>query len=361
MTIRRAGEPERERVTIRTVAAHAGVSVTAVSKVTRNAYGVSEALRKKVEDSIAVLGYRPSRAAQGLRGKTHTIGVLLIDIRNPFLPDVIGGINDVMAPANYRAMIGVGESRSQLETSLIESMIDYKMDGLVLVAPSLPADVISEYARQIPIVAVGYHDSGVKTFDTVNCNDQKGAALAVEAFQAQGYLDIGMLSLVAGNAHKVSVVRQREVGFRKAIRLAGLEERPIVKIALEAPDRENIMRDYINNPSRPRAVLCWSDLDAIKLYDIATDMGVKVPEELAIIGYDNSPTTSLRRIDLASIDQGGTHLGELAAQTLLSRISGRTDAVKLFTEPSLVPRSSLGRRDALDNPVIYLGNGKKAP
>ncbi|QTG16978.1 LacI family transcriptional regulator (plasmid) [Agrobacterium tumefaciens] len=342
MTNSKIGEPERERVTIRTVAAHAGVSVTAVSKVTRNAYGVSDALRRKVEDSISVLGYRPSRAAQGLRGKTHTIGVLLIDIRNPFLPDVIGGINHVMRPANYRAMIGVGESRSQLETSLIESMIDYKMDGLVLVAPSLPADVISEYAKEIPIVAVGYHDSGARTFDTVNCNDQKGAALAVEAFQAVGYRDIGMLSLAAGHAHKVSVVRQRELGFRKAIRLAGLEERPILKIALEAPDRENIMRDYIMGASRPRAVLCWSDLDAIKLYDMATAMGVNVPDDLAIIGYDNSPTTSLRSIDLASIDQGGGRLGELAAQTLLSRISGRSEPTKLLIEPSLVPRSSLG-------------------
>ncbi|RWX74896.1 LacI family transcriptional regulator [Neorhizobium lilium] len=342
LTVRKPPEGKHERVTIRTVAAHAGVSVTAVSKVTRNAYGVSDALRRKVEESIACLGYRPSRAAQGLRGKTHTIGVLLIDIRNPFLPDVIGGINAIMAPADYRAMIGVGESRSQLETSLIESMIDYKMDGLVMVAPSLPADIISEYARQIPIVAIGYHDSSVKTFDTVNCNDQKGAALAVEAFEAHGYRDIGMLSLAAGHAHKVSVIRQREMGFKKAIRLAGLDERAIFKIALEAPDREKIMRDYINDPSRPRAVLCWSDLDAIKLYDIATDMGVKVPDELAIIGYDNSPTTSLRRIDLASIDQGGARLGELAAQTLLTRISGRKETVKLLNDPTLVSRSSLG-------------------
>lgn len=339
---------ERGRVTIRTVAAHAGVSVTAVSKVTRNAYGVSDTLRKKVEESIAFLGYRPSRAAQGLRGKTHTIGVLLIDISNPFLADVIMGVNAVMAPSNYRAMIGVGQSRSQLETSLIESMIDYKMDGLILVAPSLPSSVIAEFATQIPIVTIGYHDPNPSHFDTVNCNDQTGAALAVEAFIAAGYDDIGMFSLIPGSAHTVSVVRQRELGYKKAMKKAGFPSAPIERIALEAPDRPRELRNYLLNANRPHAVFCWSDLDALQLLHQASECGLRVPEDLAIIGYDNSPTAALNQIGLASIDQNSMTLGKLAGEVLLTRIGGRSAPVKLLVEPELASRkSAISRKDKL--------------
>ncbi|MGO7427172.1 LacI family DNA-binding transcriptional regulator, partial [Rhizobium ruizarguesonis] len=141
MSIEEKQKPQRnDRVTIRTVATHAGVSVAAVSKVMRNAYGVSDALRARVTDAIEALAYRPSRAARGLRGRSFTIGVLLIDIRNPFLPEVIAGVNGVLAPSHYQAMIGVSDARVQLETSLIESLIDYKMDGLILVAPRLPSE-----------------------------------------------------------------------------------------------------------------------------------------------------------------------------------------------------------------------------
>jgi LacI family transcriptional regulator len=96
------------RVTIRTVAADAGVSVAAVSKVMRNAYGVSDALRLKVEASIERLGYRPSVAARGMRGRTFTLGVLLVGIDNPFLPGIYQGIESVTEAAGYKIMVGVG-------------------------------------------------------------------------------------------------------------------------------------------------------------------------------------------------------------------------------------------------------------
>lgn len=342
MTVRENAESKHERVTIRTVAAHAGVSVAAVSKVLRNAYGVSDALRRRVEESIELLDYRPSRAARGLRGRTYTIGLLLVDISNPFLPEVIAGVNGVLAPSNYRAMIGVGEAKTQLETSLIESMIDYKMDGLVLVAPRLPSEVISRFARQIPIVAVGYHDPAAADFDTVNCDDQRGAALAVEALLERGYREIGMLSLGAREGHKVSVVHQREKGFRQAMAAAGLGRQAcILNIPVTSPNREAAMRNFLADPKRPRAVFCWSDLDAVTLLNIAAEMGVRVPDELAVIGYDNSPTAALSLINLASIDQAAHELGALATKTLLSRIEGRREPARLLTTPSLVHRASV--------------------
>jgi LacI family transcriptional regulator len=334
----------KDRVTIRTVAAHAGVSVAAVSKVLRNAYGVSEALRSRVQTSIGTLGYRPSRTARGLRGSTFTIGLLLVDIRNPFLPEVIDGVNGVLAPSNYRAMIGVSEAKVQLETALIESMIDYKMDGLILIAPRLPSEVISRFADQIPIVAIGYHDPDARNFDTVNCDDQQGAALAVKAFVERGYRNIGMLTLGSREGHKVSVVRQREMGYRRTMEAAGLTaEIDIHSIPVASPEREESMRAFLSRPDRPEAVFCWSDLDAVTLLNIAVEMKIRIPEDLAVIGYDNSPTAALTLVNLASIDQSGRALGVLATETLLSRIEGRVAARSLVSAPAFIARRSLGR------------------
>ncbi|TCU07830.1 LacI family DNA-binding transcriptional regulator [Rhizobium sullae] len=343
MPIKEKSKPaKRDRVTIRTVAAHAGVSVAAVSKVMRDAYGVSENLRAKVTGSIEELGYRPSRTARGLRGRTFTIGLLLIDIRNPFLPEVIDGVNGVLAPSHYQAMIGVSEARTQLETSLIESMIDYKMDGLILVAPRLPSEIIAKFATQVPIVAVGYHDPKAETFDTVNADDQQGAEIAVEALLECGYRDIEMLSLGAREGHKVSVVHQREIGYRRAMQRAGLGSlAPIFHIPVNSPKREQAMRSFLARSDRPRAIFCWSDLDAITLLSTASEMGVRIPEDLAMIGYDNSATAALSLVNLASIDQSGRELGEAATRALLSRIEGRSEPEHLLLMPSLVSRKSL--------------------
>ncbi|MBB3609243.1 LacI family DNA-binding transcriptional regulator [Rhizobium sp. BK602] len=343
MSVDNQKKPERaERVTIRTVAAHAGVSVAAVSKVMRNAYGVSEGLRAKVTGSIEQLGYRPSRAARGLRGRTFTIGLLLVDIRNPFLPEVIDGVNAVLAPSHYQAMIGVGEARMQLETSLIESMIDYKMDGLILVAPRLPSEIIANFAAQIPIVAVGYHDPAAEAFDTINTDDQLGAEIAVEALVECGYGSIEMLSAFKHEGHKVSVVRQREIGYRRAMQRAGFGPAArINNIPVESPMREEAMRTFLMRPDKPRAVFCWSDLDAITVLSMASEVGVRVPEELAVVGYDNSSVAALGLVNLASIDQSGRELGQAATRALLTRIEGRRQPEHVLLSPSLVRRRSL--------------------
>src|SRR3954452_18383978 len=94
------------RVTIVDVARHAQVSTTAVSKVLRNAYGASPAMRAKVRQAIAELGYRPNAAARGLRGQTYTIGVMLPDIRNPFFPDILDGLTDTLRDTDYHVLLG---------------------------------------------------------------------------------------------------------------------------------------------------------------------------------------------------------------------------------------------------------------
>lgn len=326
--------------TIRTVAADAGVSVAAVSKVLRNAYGVSDGLRDRVQDSIERLNYRPSTAARGMRGQTYTVGLLLVEMTNPFLPQVVAGVNDVLSAASYKTMMGVGHAELQIETSLIESMLDVRMDGLILIAPRLAGDMLARYARQIPLVAVGHHEPTATMFDTVNSDDIAGARIATAALIARGYTQIEMVSLMPRDSSPFDVYVQREAGYRQAVTAAGLPVR-IVRLHERREALDADIASYFARPDLPQAVFCWSDIHAITLLNAARMRGLRVPQDFAIVGYDDTPTCALPLIDLASIDQKGHRLGALAAQSLLDRIGGRAVAHHQLIAPDLVVRSSI--------------------
>lgn len=330
------------RVTIKTVAADAGVSVAAVSKVMRNAYGVSEALRLRVEASIEKLGYRPSVAARGMRGRTFTLGVLLVGIDNPFLPGIYQGIESVAEAAGYKIMVGVGAARARTEVQLIEQMIDNRMDGLILVATQIAGETLERYAQQIPIVVVGHHEPYAQGYDTINNNDQMGAHLAVRALLDKGYREITHVTQAEQQDHFADVVAQREIGFRAAMAEAGLAERMrIIGLAQQLSARDAQIVELLSSPDRPKAIFCWSDLDAIPILNAAHRLGLRVPQDLAVVGYDNSPVAALSLVDLTSIDQDGPRLGRIAAEALFSRIQGRRVAEHVEIAPTLVVRGSI--------------------
>ncbi|WP_431324144.1 LacI family DNA-binding transcriptional regulator [Rhizobium sp. YTU87027] len=333
-------EAPHERITIRHVAKDAGVSVAAVSKVLRNAYGVSDILRHKVERSIEKLNYRPSVAARGMRGRTYTIGVLVIELSNTFLAGVIESANTTLSESSYKSLIGLGRSASPIEASMIESMIDNRMDGVLIIAPRISGKVLERYARQIPIVVIAHHEPQAQTYDTVNSDDWKGACLALEAALRQGYRDIAMLSYDLLDSPASVVAVQREMGYAQAMKQAGLQSR-VLRLPPVAMDRKVAINDFLTAQDRPRAVFVWSDLDAVPLINAARTSGVRVPEDLAIIGYDNSPFAAIPLVGLTSVDQNAAQLGRTAAETLMSRIDGREEVRHLLVEPHVEMRGSL--------------------
>lgn len=329
-----------ERITIRHVAKDAGVSVAAVSKVLRNAYGVSDILRHKVETSIEKLNYRPSVAARGMRGRTYTIGVLVIELSNTFLAGVIESANTTLSESSYKSLIGLGRSASPIEASMIESMIDNRMDGVLIVAPRISGKVLERYARQIPIVVIAHHEPQAETYDTVNSDDRKGGYLAVEAALRQGHRDIAMLSYDLLDSPASVVAVQREMGYVEAMKQAGLQSR-IIRLPPVATDRKVAINNFLSAQDRPRAVFVWSDLDAVPLLNAARTNGIRVPEDLAIVGYDNSPFAAIPLVGLTSVDQNAAQMGRTAAETLLSRIDGREDVRHVLIEPHVEIRGSI--------------------
>ncbi|MFE1500461.1 LacI family DNA-binding transcriptional regulator, partial [Streptomyces albidoflavus] len=186
-----------KRVTITDVARHAGVSTAAVSKVMRNAYGVSPSMQERVRAAMAELGYRPHAAARGMRGRTYTIGVLLDNLRNPFFADILDGIREQLGESEYTVLIGAAGFGAEDQARTIRAMVDRQMDGLILIAPGTPRTEVLATAVVTPTVVIGHHDTS-DAHDSVVDADDLGAGLVVDHLVALGHRDIALVS-AAGN------------------------------------------------------------------------------------------------------------------------------------------------------------------
>jgi len=342
-----APRKKSERVTIRTVAEDAGVSTAAVSKVLRDAYGVSDALRTRVQASMKKLGYRPHAAARGMRGQTYTLGVLLPDLRNPFFADIMDGVNDALVRTQYQALLGVGLSAEQQEHALIDAMIDRQMDGLILVAPRLPMAELKAISERVPVALIGLHLPKVATFDTINNDDELGARLVVRHLHDAGYRSIAYFALDLP-AHAVGMtVTHRAAGYRRAMEELGLSRQIHIVIADQtARNVRHAAQQLLQSRQRPEAIFCWTDFIALEILSVAREMGLSVPGDLAVVGYDNTSYCDLAQNALTSVDQSGQVLGLQAARLLVERIKGRETSEHFVVTPRLVARASSRARSS---------------
>ena len=326
------------RVTIREVAKDAGVSVAAVSKVLRDAYGVSDALRANVRASMHKLDYRPLAAARGMRGQTYTIGIVLPDLRNPFFADIMDGVNTALERTQYRAMIGISHSSVETEMGIVESMIDRQMDGMLMIGSTEDRRNLDIIAKRKPLVAIGHHDPEATTFDTVNNHDQQGAMLVVKHLAANGYRKIAMFSLVSGTS---TILIQRELGYRRGMMEAGLGKHINITSSSQILREVQLSaRRLLTGPQRPDAIFCWTDLIALEVISVAKELGLDIPNDLAVVGYDNTMFCDFTQNSLTSIDQSGEQLGLQAARLLIERIKGRAEAEHFVVTPRIVVRPS---------------------
>jgi DNA-binding LacI/PurR family transcriptional regulator len=329
-----------KKVTIKTVAEDAGVSVAAVSKVLRNAYGVSDVLRAKVQASMERLSYRPRPAARAMRGQTYTLGVVIPDLHNPFFSELMGGINTALERTQYQALLGVRGQSDFVEHAIIDALIDRQMDGLLLVGPGFDLAAMEEVARRTPMVTVGYHADATKLFDTVNNDDRLGAELAVRHLFDTGRRNIAMFTLKSTQLATVVTVH-REIGYRATMESLGLAKHVRV-VAAEQTAREiqMVARNLLSGRNRPEAIFCWTDFVALEVLSIAHELGLSVPGDIAIVGYDNTSYCDMAQNALTSIDQSGHVLGLQAIRLLIERVKGRRDAEHFVVTPRLVARNS---------------------
>ncbi len=331
-------KPRAERVTIKEVAEDAGVSVAAVSKVLRDAYGVSEALRGKVRASMQKLNYRPLAAARGMRGQTFTLGITLPDLRNPFFADILAGVNQALERTQYQPLLGISQSAPLIEEALIDAMIDRQMDGIILVGTTEVPDKLAEIAQRTPLVAIAHYAEPDAHFDTVNNDDVLGASLVVKHLAANGYRKVTMLSLASSTS---TIVAEREIGYRRTMEELGLGHHvTIVRAGQTVRDVHSAGSRLLQGRDRPDAIFCWTDFIALEIISVAGELGLIIPDDIAVVGYDNTVYCDFSQNSLTSIDQSGEVLGLQAARLLIERIRGRTTPERFVVTPRVVARNS---------------------
>ncbi|WP_433087568.1 LacI family DNA-binding transcriptional regulator [Dactylosporangium sp. CA-052675] len=331
------------RVTIVDVARHAGVSVTAVSKVLRNAYGASAEMQAKVRKAIAELEYRPHASARGMRGQTYTIGVMLPNIRNPFFADVLDGATEILDEAGYQVLIGPGSNGEAAEAHVTENMIDHSMDGLILVAPVSSRRHLDHVAGRVPTVIVGRHGRSAG-YDSVADDDLAGAALVVNHLADLGHRRIAHIEHLERDRDRIAEMPNavRAEGYRLAMRARGLEQ--YIDIASTSYTQKGGhlgAKQLLERKHPPTAIFAGADIVAMGVMQALADAGLAVPDDIAVAGYDNTMFAAFAPVGLTSVDQGGRQMGRNAARLLLDRTADHSrTATHMKISPTLVPRST---------------------
>lgn len=332
----------RRRVTIADVARHAQVSTTAVSKVIRNAYGASPAMRDKVMAAIEELGYRPHAAARAMRGRTYTIGVLLPHIRNPFFADIVDGLSEHLSETGYQAIMIQGGAAQKPEALAIEALVDRQVDGILMVSPLAPRARLEEVGHEIPTVVLGRHERS-PVYDAVFDDDEAGTELVVKHLIELGHRRIAHIThqdnSSARPADLLHIIRAET--YQRVMREHGLAGEIAVATAYYTEEGGYAgARELLSRSPRPTAIFAGADQAAFGALAAVHEAGLSVPGDISIAGYDNTRLAALPNISLTSVDQDGAVMGRAAGRLLLERIQGRTSAARFSVTPSLVPRRS---------------------
>ncbi|MEU4478961.1 LacI family DNA-binding transcriptional regulator [Micromonospora sp. NPDC023966] len=325
-----------ERVKMSDVARTAGVSVATVSKVVNGRYGVAQATVERVQQVIHELGYEASLGAQSLRShRTNVLGILVAEFE-PFSTELLKGASREVAGSGYQLLAyssGDGEGAAiGWERRSLARLSGTLIDGAVIVTPT-----VIETKHGFHVVAVDPH-TGPSGLPTVDSDNFAGAVLATNYLLSLGHRRIGHIS----GRPDLESARLREAGFRKAMADADVpvDERIVRVGGFRTESAAGTAAELLALPDRPTAIFAGNDLSAISTMDVARSMGLAVPDDLSVIGFDNVPESALVNPPLTTIMQPLQRMGAEALRLLIDLIAGveRDTHIRLPTE--LVVRAS---------------------
>jgi LacI family transcriptional regulator len=312
----------KKNATIQDIAHRAGVGVGTVSRVLNNHPNVSLVTRQRVQEAIAELGYRRRAAAKALRTrKSMAIGFITDFIAvTPFAGNVICGAQDVAWQHDHILLLVNTNADSVLEESAIETMLEREVEGIIYATMWHREVSLPDSIREVPVALVNCFVED-KSLPSVVPDERRGGYEAIHRLLRAGHRRIGFVN---HNREIPAQVLRRE-GYRNALSDAGIE----YDVALEVQRRSEpsggyeAMRQLLKLPNRPTAVFCFNDRMAMGAYDAIKQAGLKIPSEIAVIGYDNQELlASNLHPGLTSMELPHYEMGRWAAGFLLGEPSG---------------------------------------
>jgi LacI family transcriptional regulator len=332
----------QSKATIYDVADHAGVAISTVSRVLNDSQDVAEQTREKVVRAIRELQFRPNRTAKSLaQHSTRTLAVAVPTFTTPFHNELLKGVRDRLDDEDVDLLLCDLEWEAPKRT-LRGFLEGGAMDGLLLVGVAPDEEMAEELSMLgVPVVLIGTHLDG---FDSFYWEDKPGAKLAVEHLLDEGHTRIGMIT----TPHNNRIRNKRVAGYRQALEEAGLAFDPDLVVHGHTSKHDGFseesgyeaMQKLLALDTPVQAVFANSDVQAIGAWQAVGEAGFEVPEDFAIVGYDDIKVS--RFIELTTVAQHMYDAGNEATNLLLSRLvqSGPDEFVSRLVEPQLQIRKS---------------------
>ncbi|WP_255556036.1 LacI family DNA-binding transcriptional regulator [Tessaracoccus palaemonis] len=340
----RDGHGRRQRISTREVAARAQVSIGTVSNVLNYPDRVLPATRERVEEAIRELGWVPNKQARDLRaGRSQTIGLAVMDVTNPFFADLLRGANSALEAAGYRTVIGDADNDLDRQQRILHGFLEQRVRGVILGPIGLEAADLDEltHAGINTVLVDRVLEGGVCC--TVGVDDVAGGRIAVEHLLERGHRRLA----IVGGRSTLAQVRDRRRGAQEAVDAA---EASLLSISTDHLDFAGGRRAagelaLMDPHERPTGVFCTNDLVAVGLLQGLIGHGLRVPDDVAIVGYDDIDFAAAAAVPLSSVGQPRRRLGTTAAELLIAEFDATANGLAhvhqavQFT-PELVVRDS---------------------
>ncbi len=333
------------KTTIKDIARLCGVSVTTVSRVLNNkTKSIGKDTVIKVQNKIDELGYRPNSIARSMiTGKSHTIGLVIPDNSNPFFAELARRVEDIGFKKGYSVILCNTDNDEEKESAYINTLISRQIDGIAYISFGSSCDTTARLRKtSLPFVEVGHNIIGSK-YGSVPIDYQNGGYIATKHLIKMGHKRIGCIS--GGHAFRHN--EQRLDGFRQAMNEAGLEVRNDLIVAgdFRMDGGERVMNQLLELPKPPTAVFAFNDMMAFGAIRAVKSAGLSVPDDISIVGYDNTSFGQISDPSLTTVDHPVSKIAEIIMDMLFSNMNSGTESSDSFPSdvviiPSLVQRDS---------------------
>jgi LacI family transcriptional regulator len=330
------------RATLRDVAKLAEVHPGTVSRALNpeTLHLVNEETARRVMQAASALGYKPNSIARGLKtNRSYTIGVLIPDLMNPLFAAIVRGIQDRLEQAGYTPLIANTDNDRERERNDLEAMRARQVDGVITATARVDHEVLDEVSDGgLPIVLV------LRRLDaempSATADDELGARLAVEHMASLGHTRIAYL----GGPPDVYTAQARWAGFQAGMKHAALPiDDALVRFgtAFTEPEGARLCRELLAGSARPTAIIAGNDLMALGCYDVFATAGIRCPDDMSVIGFNDMPFSDRFQPPLTTIRVPQYEMGIAAAELLLERMQQpEAEPRRVVLEPELIVRAS---------------------
>jgi len=306
---------------IRDVAKLAGVAPITVSRCINNSGYCSPETRARVEAAVAELGFVPNRLASGLRSKrTNTLALVLTDITNPYFTTIARGVEDTASAAGYTVVFCNTDESLAKEKMYLQMLLEKRVDGILLVPALSERESVAFIKKQnIPIVVLDRRVPNLRT-DVVRCDSERGACELTQLLLSLGHRNIAVLNGPQG----VSTADDRLQGYRRALADAGIPSEAALEFhgMFRQESGSDMTRQAMAQTPRPTALFAANNFIAYGALKALQELGLRVPEDVAVVGFDDLPPALVAFPFLTVAAQPAYEMGKTATEILLEKLGG---------------------------------------